>query len=340
MNKLNHILGPLHIHQMATIPKLNLALMIVDDNRVLISCDLRHLQSLCECAPLLNPTLQFKTLFVRGMTGFHLLQTTCGKRYMFSAANARQLLIMKYDFKYKDFLPDRILDTAQPTSCILFTEHSLIIGADKFFEIDLTTYHADEFLDGSDKELSTAIECYKIESFPIAILRMSKNPAEYLVCFHEFSAFVDEYGRNTRSNDIKWSHLPCAFHFDNGYLYVVHFYGVEIVKITFDANDSTASVDFETRNMEFQSLKYLGSGANGIYIKSGKCIKFINAKNTDPNASSVSLSNDTEQDDSESDRFSFTSSIVQSLDGNLSDNENVTETCKESPKKVKFDMDL
>ncbi|KAI4463668.1 myotonic dystrophy s/t kinase-related [Holotrichia oblita] len=339
---LNHISGPLHIHQIATLPKLNLVLMIVDENRVLISCDLRHLQSLCECAPCSKPSLQFQTINIKNMNGFHLFRTSCDKTNMLCIANARQLTIMKYDFKCKTFIPERILDTAEPTSCILFTEHSLIIGADKFFEIDLATYHADEFLDVSDRKLSSAITCYKLKSFPLSILRISKNPVEYLLCFHEFATFVDEYGRSTRGSDIKWTHLPHAFFYNSGYLYVVQFYAIEIIKITLDTmNDSTSSTDFESYKMEFPNVKYLGHGDNGIYIKTGNYIKYINASNLNPDTS-LPLTVDTEQIDCDSDRFSFTSSIVQSLDGHLSDTESVPTSDRNSEvhKKVKFSTDL
>lgn len=341
-NTLNHISGPLHVQQIATLPKLNLVLMIVDENRVLISCDLRHLHSLCACAPCSKPSLQFQAVNIKNMNGFHLFRTSCNKTNMLCIANARQLFILKYDFKCKTFIPERILDTAEPTSCILFTEHSLIIGADKFFEIDLATYHADEFLDASDRKLSSAITCYKLKSFPLSILRISKNPVEYLLCFHEFATFVDEYGRSTRGSDIKWSHLPHAFYYNAGYLFVVQFYAIEIIKITSDAmNNSTNSTDFETYKMEFSNLKYLGHGDNGIYIKTGNYIKYVNASNINPDTS-LPLTADIEQIDCDSDRFSFTSSIVQSLDGHLSDTESVptSDPSSEVHKKVKFSTDL
>ncbi|GJQ75197.1 hypothetical protein Trydic_g9799 [Trypoxylus dichotomus] len=338
----NHISGPLHVHQIATLPMLNLALMIVDENRVLISCDLRHLYSLCECAPCSKPSLQFQTISVKNINGFHLFQTSGSKRNMLCIANARQLIIMKYDFKYKTFIPERILDTAEPTSCILFTDHSLIIGADKFFEIDLSTYHADEFLDASDRRLSSIISCYKLKSFPLAILQISKNPVEYLLCFHEFATFVDEYGRSTRSNDIKWSHLPHAFYYHNGYLYVIQFYAIEVMRITFDTmNDSNASADIEMCRIDFQNLKYLGHGNDGIYIRTGHDVKYVNANNLIPDSAVPSLSGDTEQNDCDSERFSFTNSIVQSLDGHLSDTESVpSDASNEAYKRVKFAPDL
>ncbi|KRT80293.1 C1 domain containing protein [Oryctes borbonicus] len=334
---LNHISGPLHVHQIAVLPKLNLVLMIVDENRVLISCDLKHLHSLCECAPCLKPSLQFQTINVKNINGFHLFRTSCSKRNMLCIANARQLIIMKYDFKYKTFIPERILDTAEPTSCILFTEHSLIIGADKFFEIDLSTYCADEFLDASDRKLTSAISCYKVKSFPLAVLQISKNPVEYLLCFHEFATFVDEYGRSTRLNDIKWSHLPCAFYYHSGYLYVIQFYGVEVTRITFNTlDDSNASVDLEMCRLDFPNLKYLGHSDDGIYVKIGDDIKYINAGKLIPDTAAPSLSGDTEQNDCDSERFSFTSSIVQSLDGHLSDTESVPSDTNEGHRRVKF----
>lgn len=55
-----------------------------------------------------------------------------------------------------EFIVAKSLDTAEPTGCALFTENSLIVGADKFFEIDLVTFQAEEFLDVSDSKLKSA----------------------------------------------------------------------------------------------------------------------------------------------------------------------------------------
>lgn len=91
------------------------------------------------------------------MDGFHLLKvSTYMNQPTVCVATPKQLVIIKYNLDTDNFVPVRILDTAEPTSCVLFTENSVIVGTDKFFEIDLATYEADEFLDFSDVRLKQA----------------------------------------------------------------------------------------------------------------------------------------------------------------------------------------
>ena len=47
--------------------------------------------------------------------------------------------------------------TQEPSSCLYFTATSLIVGAEKFYEIDLNTFNIEEFLDETDSSLSYAI---------------------------------------------------------------------------------------------------------------------------------------------------------------------------------------
>ncbi|XP_022914503.2 citron Rho-interacting kinase [Onthophagus taurus] len=319
---LSHISGPLHIQQITSIQKLNLIVMIVDENRVLITCDYKHVQNLSLCAPCSKPTLQFNTINVKNIDGFHIFSVST-KKDLLCAATARQIIIMFYDSKLREYIPERILDTAEPTSCILFTEYTVLIGADKFFEIDLNNYEVDEFLDSSDRNLSLAIGCYKLKSFPLAILEVSKHPVEYLLCYNEFAIFVDEYGRNSRKNEIKFNHLPSAFYFISNHLFVVQFCAVEIIKIPSTSNQDDDNVDFERVKIDLASPKYLGSSKKGIYVKNQNLIKLICCK--DDLVSDLDASTD-------SDAFSFTSSMVRSLDGHLSDDEDRFE----NEKRVKF----
>lgn len=73
-----------------------------------------------------------------------------------------------------------------------------------------------DFLDASDKSLCHLIAvAKKANSFPLAILDVTVHGGrcspEYLVCFHEVGVFVDQYGRRSREEDIKWGHVPFAF---------------------------------------------------------------------------------------------------------------------------------
>lgn len=224
-----------------------------------------------------------------------------------AVATAKQLLILEYYYESNEFLPVRILDTAQPTSCMLFTEHSLIVGADKFFEVDLSLFQAEEFLDASDLNLKPALKCHKLGSFPVSIVQVSQNPREYLLTFNEFSIFVDEYGRSSREQEIKNQHLPLAVVLLTNYLYVVQFAAVEILKITEETCNLTAG---DWYRLSLAKFKLLGANAKGIFIEQDDYLKFLNARKL-PDYDAVSIASDT----TENSRFSFTSSMVQSLDG-------------------------
>lgn len=335
--KILHISGLNKVHQISLLTSNHLILMIVDTNRILIKCDSRHLTNLTECAPCVNPTLKYSLVNVSNLNGFHIFEVSdLAKSPMLCVATSKQLIIMMYDLTVQDFKPLRILDTAEPTSCILFTEHSLIIGANKFFEVDLVNFEADEFLDASDLALTHAIKCSSIGSFPLAIQQISKNPAEFLVCFKEFATFVDEFGRSSRNNDLKWNHLPLAFHYNGPYLYVVHFTAVEIFCIRPNSDKTSFKISLS-------GLRFLGAGKKGIYLKVGKEVKYFEASVMDcDNISLSTMQSDQSEGSRESDRFSFTSSIMQSLDGNLSDidmedSDDTSNNLKhETTRKVKF----
>lgn len=309
-DSLVHVIGIGSVHQIGIISNLNLALMIVNTNRILIRCDLNHLRDVSKCAPCTNPSLNFVNVNVNNLNGFHIFESSVrsGKELIVSVATSKQVIILNYDVIGNSFKPLRILDTAEPTSCLLFTEHSLIIGTDKFFEVDLNTFKADELLDVTDPKLLQAVVSSNLGSFPLDIVQISNNPIEYLVCFKEFATFIDEYGCSTRDDDLKWSQFPLAFHYNNPYLYVVTFVSIEIVKI----DDKRNEIIF--KNNYGSNLRYLGKSKRGIYIKTGDEIKLLEAKTIDFDNNN-SFSTNSNEDNQEEDRFSFTSSMVNSLDG-------------------------
>ncbi|CAH1118647.1 unnamed protein product [Phaedon cochleariae] len=327
------IAGLSQVHQISVMSTTGTVLMIVDQKRTLISCDLSHLINLAQCTMSSKPKLKFKHVDISGLNGFHKVQvSTLAGQPKICTATAKQLIILNYDVTNGDFVPARILDTAEPTGCALFTENSLIVGADKFFEIDLATYRAEEFLDVSDAKLKQAERCYKMGSYPLAITQICKNPKEYLLCFNEFSVFVDEYGRSTRNGELKSTHLPLDFVFNRPYLYVIQFAAIEILKISEETcnssvNEATNGLDFV--RLELEKFRYVGGNKQGIYVVLEGDVKFVSAnKILDMDSSSI-VSDSTENG---SDRFSFTSSMVQSLDGHLSDSESV----EDKQRRVRF----
>lgn len=324
------------VHHIAVIPSTNVVVMIVNAKSTLIACDLNHLINLTQCAPVSKPTLKYKNVNVNNLDGFHIMQVSkFADHRKLCVATTKQLIILQYELELDELKAIRILDTAKPISCILFTENSLIVGADKFFEIDLTSFQAEEFLDMSDVKLKQAIKCYKMGSFPLAIMQVSKNPREYLLSFNEFSVFVDEYGQSTRENEMKATHLRMGFHYAKSYLYVIQFAAVEIHRIGSQTCNSDESLDTNADyvRIALEKLSFVGSSKNGIYVCHEGDLKFIDGKKYIEVDSCSEMSESTENGN-DSDRFSFTSSMVQSLDGNLSDTESDLNEYKQ--KKVKF----
>lgn len=335
------ITGIDHIQQIGVIKSINTVLMIAGAQRSLFKAELRQVESLTKCAPCSNPTLNLTSINIKNQDGFHMFQLSDFKKsHMVCAATSKQLFIIKYDYETNEFIPLRSLDTAEPCSCILFSEHSLIVGANKFFEIDLKTLSADEFLDASDQKLKHAVNCYKLGSYPVAIMLINSNPIEYLICYSEFGVFVDEYGRKNRENDLKWSHLPLAFSYSMPFLYVVHFNSVEIIRITpesYDDNSLQSWVCPDSVKLDFYRPKYLGSNKKGVYLYVKNEVIFVNGKSLcgdDTLSDLESLENDNSEQDGSTDdgtEFSFTSSMVQSLDRDSTEGE--------SDRKVQFSLE-
>lgn len=153
-NNLLFIEGLQKVHQISVMTSTNTVFMIVNDKRELISCDLNHLLNLTQCAQCTKPKLKFSDVRISNLNGFHLVQaSTHRNQQKVCVATSKQLVILSYHLDTNHFVPVRILDSAEPTSCILFTENSVIVGTDKFFDIDLATFEAEEFLDFSSVKL-------------------------------------------------------------------------------------------------------------------------------------------------------------------------------------------
>lgn len=105
------------------------------------------------------------------------------------------------------------IETLEPCSCIHLTSYSIIIGTNKFYEIEMKQYVLEgkhekkvcvfvpgnnttawslsaslsaEFLDKNDVSLASAMLAASSHSFPIAIMQVASSlqKEEYLLCFH------------------------------------------------------------------------------------------------------------------------------------------------------------
>ena len=211
--------------------------MIGDDGENLYECDIRMLMNKSRSSGMLEPKLNIQPIDLSIANRcvdekFHKVELHGTSEHLneaiaIAATNSR-MVILKYDAKMGRFKPVRSLDTACPIKAILFTQHSAIVACDKFFEVDLNSFIAEEFLDMSDQSLRPTRN-----SRPMNVFRI--NSREFLLCFHDYGFFVDEYGLRAREENLEWLHAPKEFFYKNFLLFIIHEEMVQILRI----NNST-----------------------------------------------------------------------------------------------------
>ncbi|XP_051524289.1 citron Rho-interacting kinase-like [Myxocyprinus asiaticus] len=232
-NSLAHIPGLGSVFQIHIIKEHDKLLMIVGDERALCLVEIKkvkqslsqsHLPTLPEIVPYIFETVKGCHLFAAG----RIENGPC-----ICAAMPNKVTILRYNDNLNKFCIRKEIETLEPCSCIHFTSYSIIIGTNKFYEIEMKQCVLDEFLDKNDVSLASAVFTGSSHSFPIAIVQVSSTPQkeEYLLCFHEIGVFVNGYGHRSRPDDIKWSRLPLTFAFREPYLFVTYFNSLDVIEI-------------------------------------------------------------------------------------------------------------
>ncbi|KAH8301117.1 hypothetical protein KR018_001886 [Drosophila ironensis] len=232
--RLVHITGIESVSCMSICTRLAKAIMVGTVGEKLYQCDYRQLESRCQSSSALHkPVLETSAIELP------LANRTSSEKWKLVlisneaenaldsvaiAATSTRIVILKYDLKLHMFKPVRALDTATPVSSIFFTRHSAIVSSDKFYEIDLDNYAAEEFMDLSDKTMQNTAKCQ-----PIAAVRISRQ--EYLLCFAECGVFVDEFGCRSRPYDLNWVYAPTGFVYREPFLFIAHYQSVQIVRL-------------------------------------------------------------------------------------------------------------
>ena len=218
-------------------PSLTKSIFIGDDGDNLYECDMRILMNKSQQSTILEPKLNIQPidLSIANRCGDEkwLLVEIHGTTDQLNdaiaiAATSSRMVILKYDAKMGRFKPVRSLDTVTAIKSILFTQHSAIVACDKFFEVDLNSYVAEEFLDMSDHSLRPTKHTQPMNVFRI-------NSREFLLCFRDYGVFVDEYGLRARQENLEWIHTPIEFYYKNFLLFIIHEQMVQILRI----NNST-----------------------------------------------------------------------------------------------------
>ncbi|NXC08289.1 CTRO kinase, partial [Orthonyx spaldingii] len=267
-NSLTHIPGMGAVFQIHLIKDLEKLLMIAGEERALCLVDVKKVkQSLAQshlpAQPDVSPNV-FETV-----KGCHLF--AAGKvenSLCICAAMPNKVVVLRYNESLSKFCIRKEIETSEPCSCIHLTTYSIIIGTNKFYEIEMKQYTLEEFLDKNDHTLASAVFAASTNSFPVSIIQV--NPAgqreEYLLCFHEFGVFVDSYGRRSRTDDLKWNRLPLAFAYREPYLFVTHFNSLEVIEIQARASLGTPA----RAHLEIPNPRYLGPAisSGAIYLAS------------------------------------------------------------------------
>ncbi|XP_058458944.1 citron Rho-interacting kinase [Malaya genurostris] len=215
------------------IPK---AIIIGNDGEYLYQCDVRHLQSRAQASSCLSPKVETFVLDLSIANRTHserwhlvrMMDEVSSQQLSDAiaiAATSSRIVILKFDVNLGRFKPVRGLDTVLPVSSVLFTRHTAIVSSDKFFEIDLSSFGAEEFLDMSDSSLRDIRSCTPAAAFKV-------NSQEFLLCFKEVGIFVDEYGCRSRPDNINWLQEPLDFKYRESCLFIAHSDCVQVMYVS------------------------------------------------------------------------------------------------------------
>ncbi|NWY53396.1 CTRO kinase, partial [Chionis minor] len=267
-NSLTHIPGMGAVFQIHLIKDLEKLLMIAGEERALCLVDVKKVkQSLAQSHLPAQPDVSPNVF--EAVKGCHLF--AAGKvenGLCICAAMPSKVVVLRYNESLSKFCIRKEIETSEPCSCIHLTTYSIIIGTNKFYEIEMKQYTLEEFLDKNDHTLASAVFAASTNSFPVSIIQV--NPTgqreEYLLCFHEFGVFVDSYGRRSRTDDLKWNRLPLAFAYREPYLFVTHFNSLEVIEIQARASLGTPA----RAHLEIPNPRYLGPAisSGAIYLAS------------------------------------------------------------------------
>jgi citron Rho-interacting kinase len=206
------------------------AILISNHDKTLYQCDLHQLENCSSISPYNEPIVDFIRLdfsFIQNNEQWHYCDVNFdGENISAIAAQASRILILKFDTSSNIFKPVRTMDTAKPVVSAHFTMHSIIVASNKFFEIDLMTYGAEEFLDMSDTSSRDTVNLQ-----PLFITKI--NSEEFLLCFKDIGIFVDEFGNRSRPilENLEWLNEPKDFAYNNTILFVSYAQSLQVFEI-------------------------------------------------------------------------------------------------------------
>jgi len=226
------------VHQIVHLPELHLLVLAtsgdVEHTSQLVTVTTRTLQAGIPLTPEPVPEVTHCHIFAA-------TATQAGSTYI-CAANQHHVTILEWSAARGQFVLRNKFSTDKHTACIFFTEHSVLVGTTKFYEIDLKNFSAEEFLDTSDAGIARLVNSSEFNgSLPHSVLKVphSQEP-EYLLCFTRHVVFVDGFGQQTRE-PISFSRLPVEQKLLGRYL--VTSFSDSIQLVTLDSDTGGAPVE-------------------------------------------------------------------------------------------------
>lgn len=266
-NQIVQIKGISSVNYFSIKPNLNKSIMIGDAGDNLYECDIRMLMNKSRSSGMLEPKLNIQPIDLSianrcADEKWHMVELHGTSEHLNDAtaiaATSSRMVILKYDAKLGRFKPVRSLDTVTAIKAILFTQHSAIVACDKFFEVDLNSFVAEEFLDMSDQSLRPTKN-----SQPMNVFRI--NSREFLMCFRDYGVFVDEYGLRAREENLDWLHAPKEFHYKNFLLFIIHDEMVQVLRI----NNSTKKHEKDLLTDNNQSRTFVSIDSEKTFTHNG-----------------------------------------------------------------------
>uniref|UniRef100_A0A8C7BFT4 Citron Rho-interacting kinase n=1 Tax=Neovison vison TaxID=452646 RepID=A0A8C7BFT4_NEOVI len=246
-NSLTHVPGIGAVFQIYIIKDLEKLLMIAGEERALCLVDVKKVkQSLAQAHLPAQPDISPNVF--EAVKGCHLF--AAGKienGLCICAAMPSKVVILRYNENLSKYCIRKEIETSEPCSCIHFTNYSILVGTNKFYEIDMKQY---------------TLEVYGV--IDTAASDWADAPGMQLLT--EFGVFVDSYGRRSRTDDLKWSRLPLAFAYREPYLFVTHFNSLEVIEIQARSSLGTPARAY----LEIPNPRYLGPAisSGAIYLAS------------------------------------------------------------------------
>ena len=131
------------VHKVHFLKSLNLLVMVTGGDGLpsnLVMVDAR---------PILSASGSLQPESVCELTSCHIFDCTetSGGKVFLCAANDHLVVMLEWSHKRGHFVLRNKFSTDQHTRTIYFTDHTVLVGTSKFYEIDLITFAAEEFLD-------------------------------------------------------------------------------------------------------------------------------------------------------------------------------------------------